>query len=183
MDYFFMSSADEAASANPILVMVDESTGDRYARAVGQKGPGVFGSMDWLIKDMVDELRSWGHTGGETGHIILKSDGEPAIVALRTAVGRYLGGRVVPEDIPRGESQSNGTVEEAGKTVREYALVLKEQLEAETGVRLAPDSNLTPWMIRWAAMVYSRYAIGRDGLTQYELRKGCLLYTSDAADE
>ena len=43
MDYFFMSNADEAASRNPLCVMVDEGTGERYARALGQKGPGSQG--------------------------------------------------------------------------------------------------------------------------------------------
>ena len=38
LDYFFMSSADEAAHRNPLIVMLDEATGDKYARAVGQKG-------------------------------------------------------------------------------------------------------------------------------------------------
>ena len=71
MDYFFMSRADDAASANPLLVMVDEGTGERYARAVGKKGLGAFGEMDWLVKDMAEELRSWGYTGGESGHFIL----------------------------------------------------------------------------------------------------------------
>ena len=28
------------------------------------------------------------------------------------------------------------------------------------------------WMIRWCAMLYSRYAVGRDGLTAYERRRG-----------
>ena len=39
-DYFFMSHHDESAHENPMLVMVDERTGDKYARAVGQKGLG-----------------------------------------------------------------------------------------------------------------------------------------------
>ena len=43
LDYFFMSSADEAASSNPLLIMLDESTGEKWARAVGQKGPERFG--------------------------------------------------------------------------------------------------------------------------------------------
>ena len=167
-----MSEADKAASANPILVMVDEDTGERFARAVGQKGVGAFGSMDWLIRDITEELQSWGHAGGEGGHFIFKSDGEPSIVALRTAVAKYVGGRVIPEDIPRGESQSNGTAEEAGKTVREYVRVLKEQVEDKASVKLSPDSNLTQWMVRWAAMLYSRYAAGRDGKTPYERRRG-----------
>ena len=60
MDYFFMSKVDEKASQNPILVMIDEETGDKYARATGRKGIGTDGEMDWLIKDMEEELKSWG---------------------------------------------------------------------------------------------------------------------------
>ena len=78
IDYFFMSKKDEAAHENPLVVMLDEATGEKYARAVGKKGLGAQGEMDWLIKDMAEELRAWGHAGGESGHIILKSDGERA---------------------------------------------------------------------------------------------------------
>ena len=48
LDYFFMSEADRHAGSNPILVAVDEDTGDKHARAVGQKGLGdtVIGEMD-----------------------------------------------------------------------------------------------------------------------------------------
>ena len=108
-DFFFMSQADEKADKNPLIVMVDESTGEKYARAVGKKGIGEENEMEWLVKDMSEEMKSWGHQGGDGGHIILKSDGERSIVALRTALAKFHGGKVVPEDPPRGESQSNGT--------------------------------------------------------------------------
>ena len=103
MDYFFMSTKDEQAHDNPLLVMLDEDT-EKYARAVGQKGMGRDGDMDWLIKDMSEELKTWGHPGGDAGHIILKSDGERAIHSVRDALARYHGGKVVPESLPRGES-------------------------------------------------------------------------------
>jgi hypothetical protein len=64
MDYFFMSEADQKASKNPIMVMIDEETGEKYARAVGQKGMGERNEMDWLVVDMSRELKSWGHPGG-----------------------------------------------------------------------------------------------------------------------
>ena len=83
--------------------MVDESTGEKYARDAGKKGIGSDGEMDWLIIDMVEEFKSWGHTGGNSGHIIMKSDNENAIKALRDAVGRLLGGRVIPENHRRGK--------------------------------------------------------------------------------
>ena len=46
MDYFFMSREDEAASRNPLLVVVDAKSGSRYVRLVGQKGLGSACEMD-----------------------------------------------------------------------------------------------------------------------------------------
>ena len=172
MDYFFMSQADEKADKNPLIVMVDESTGEKYARAVGKKGIGEENEMEWLVKDMSEEMKSWGHQGGDGGHIILKSDGERSIVALRTALAKFHGGKVVPEDPSRGESQSNGTVEEAGKTVREFVRVPREHVQDKAEVELGASDVIVLWMVRWAAMMVSRFLVGKDGLTAYERRRG-----------
>ena len=64
MDYFFMSQEDEKASENPLLLMADETMGHRYMRAVGRKGIGDNNEMDWLIKDLDEELKSCGYPGG-----------------------------------------------------------------------------------------------------------------------
>ena len=74
--------------------------------------------MKWLIDDMQRELKSWGYPGGDNSHLIFKSDGENAIKIVRDKLARQIGGKVVTESPAQGESQSNGTVEEAGKTVR-----------------------------------------------------------------
>lgn len=74
MDYYFMSQEDEEASANPIIVVVDERTGEKYARVVGHKGMGKDQDMEWLIWDMPSELKAWGHPGGAEGNIIWESD-------------------------------------------------------------------------------------------------------------
>ena len=118
MDYFYMSKNDEKAKQNPLLVILNEETNEKYARAIGQTGIGTEGVMEWLVRDISEEFKSWGHAGGPGGHIILKSDGEPAMVALREAVARFHGGLVVPETSAKGESQSNRAVEGAGRTVR-----------------------------------------------------------------
>ena len=76
MDYHFMSKEDEDAKRNPLLTMVNEKTGDKFTRAVGRKGISSEGDTDWIIKDMSDELKSWGHVGGVGGKLILKCDGE-----------------------------------------------------------------------------------------------------------
>ena len=119
MDYWFMSKKDEAAKTNPLIVMVNESSTERYARATGRKGVGQENEMMWLVKDMSEELKMWGHQGGQGGHIIMKSDKEPALIALRDQLAKYHGGVVVPQSPPRNESQSNGLVEESARVVHQ----------------------------------------------------------------
>ena len=86
-----MSREDEEASTNPLLVVAVERTGSKYARAVGHNGVGDDESMDWLIQDVSTILKSWGHTGGMGSELIMKSDGEPALLAVRNAVMKYHG--------------------------------------------------------------------------------------------
>ena len=107
LDYFYMSQQDEEANKNPLLVVVDEKSGEKYARATGKKGIGTEGEMTWLIKDLSEEIKTWGHMGGEGGKVILKCDGEPAMKAVRDALGRYHGGVIIPEEPAVNESQSN----------------------------------------------------------------------------
>ena len=174
-----MSQADEKADKNPLIVMMDESTGEKNARAVGKKWTGEENETEWLVKDMSEEMMSWGHQGGDGGHIILKSDGERSIVALRTSLAKFHGGKVVPEDPLRGESQSNWTVEEAGKTVREFVRLLREHVQEKAEVEQG---------VRWAAMMVSRFLVGKDGKEranklESEWREGLWLEHSRRSNE
>ena len=67
-----------------------------------QKGLGDDGELEWLIQDMIRELRSWGYHGGEGGHVIFKSDGESSIKRVRDKLAKAIGGRVVIESPPKG---------------------------------------------------------------------------------
>ena len=109
--------------------------------------------MKWLIKDMSNELKVWVHPSETAGNIIPKSDGEPALRAVRDALAKYHGGIVVQEGPAVGESQSNGLVEEAGIMVREFVRVLKEQIEGKKNVKLKSDDVIIQWMIRRTAMM------------------------------
>lgn len=172
MDYFFMGQEGERATEHPMILMHDEATGNQYMRAVNKKGLGDGTELEWLIKDMHEELKSWGHTGGAGGRLILKSDGEPSIKAVRDALGRFHGGQITPEQPPPGESQSNGRVEQAGKTIRGYVRVFKDMIEDKTGQKIPTGAIILQWLIRWAAMLHSRYSRGSDGRTAYERQRG-----------
>ena len=91
----------DKATSNPVIVMLDEQTGNRYMRLVGQKGLGEEQEMRWLVQDMHEELKSWGRPGGSNSRLIMKSDSEKPMVALREALARRHGGMVTPEQ-PRG---------------------------------------------------------------------------------
>ena len=152
--------------------MIDKQTGEKYARATGKKGVGTAGELDWLIQDMTHELKAWGHSGGIGGHIIMKCDNENTIKALHDAVGKLLGGRVIPEHPPKGESQSNGRPEEVGRTMRGFARVLKAQLEDSAKIDIGCEDAIAVWLVRWSAMLPSRFLIGKDGKTPFERRRG-----------
>ena len=141
-------------------------------RGVDHKGLSGEGNNSWLIQVMHQELKSWGHPGGASNALILKSDGEPAIVAVREALARCHGGRVTPEQTPAGEHQANGTAEEAGRTIRDHARVLKIDFQSKIKRYIEATELVMPWLIRWSAMAVSRFNPGADRKTPYERQTG-----------
>lgn len=156
VDYFSMNQDDVKASKDPMVLMTDEPNELRYMRAVSMKGLGEGAEMSWLIKDMHDELKSWGHPGGGGNKLTFKSDGEAAIKVVREALAQYHGGEIRPEQPLKGESQANGYVEEAGKTIPGLRKILKDQIECNAKVKLDPSDLIMQWMVRWAPMLHSR---------------------------
>ena len=89
-----------------------------------------------------------------------------------------MGGRSCPRTPPRGENQSNGTVEEAGKTVREFVQLLREHVKDKAEVELGASDVIVLWMVRWAAMMVSRFLVGKE-----EWREGLWLGHSRRSNE
>ena len=95
------------------------------------------------------------------GHLIFKSDGESSIKAVRDRLAGKVGGRIVLEQPAQGESQSDGTVEEAGKTVREFVRLLQDVLESNLQIKIGTREPIMQWTVRWAAMLVTRYLVGK----------------------
>ena len=121
-----------------------------------------------------------GPPGGAKNALILKSDGEPAIVAVREALARCHGGLITPEQPPAGEHQSNGVAEEAGRTVRDHARVLTIDLQTWIKREITADEPIMPWLLRFAAMSLSRFRPGKDKKTPYERQTGRRCAVSNA---
>ena len=152
------------------MVMVDEATGNKYMRMIDHTGLGGDGDNSWLVKDMHQELKSWGHPGGARNALILKSDGEPAIVAVREALARCHGGRITPEQPPVGEHQANGAAEAAAREMKGQVRAIRCLLEPKLQQRFGEREPILQWARRHAASSVNRYRISKDGRTAEECR-------------
>ena len=118
MDYGFMTEEDKAEEESmPMLVIHDRDTKMKFAHIVPNKGV-----HPYAVARVAKDLELLGHT-----EIILKSDGEPAMISLKQAVKNEIAGitvteecepevgnkieKVIPEESPVGDSQSNGEAE------------------------------------------------------------------------
>ena len=56
--------------------------------------------------------------------------------------------------------------------MRGIVKVYKDQVETKANIKIEAVDCILLWMIRWAAMAYSRYKVGEGGKTPYERQKG-----------
>ena len=125
---FVLNPSSRSSSRNegeekgmPILVAKDinqngTGTGMMFAYVVPQKGV-----QPYAVKTLAGIVAQLGHQ-----ELILRSDGEPAIVALKEAVKRERAERIVLESSPVKESRSNGAIEAAVQQVQGQFRVMKD---------------------------------------------------------
>ena len=70
------------------------------------------------------------------------------MLSVRSAVVKYHGGIVIPENPAKREKAENGLIEEAGKTVREFVCTFISQIEQGIDDRLELDLDIIPWIVR-----------------------------------
>ena len=103
---------------------------------------------------------------------IIKSDQEPAIVALRAEIVGTSRTEMVPEFSPVKDSKANGVAENAVKEMAGMVRTLKDYVEAKMQEPLKEDDAMLLWIIDYAGTVITRSKIGPDGRTAYQRLKG-----------
>ena len=150
---------DDDDAVVKIIVAKDEPTGTIFAYRVNQKGSGD----EWVIRRLVQDIADMGRTD-----IVLKTDGEPAMISLQKAIQAARTSQTVPENPPAYNPQSNGACEKAVQDTDGQIRKLKLALEARLKFEVSEDSNVMQWMIPHAAHLLSKYSIGHDGMTPHE---------------
>ena len=165
VDYMYMKSSDQEETkeeGQPIMVMKDRKSKFITAHVIEEKGENPY-----AIKRLGQDIGMLGYN-----RIVLKSDGEPAIVALKAAVKRERREEIIMEESPVDEHQSNGEIENAVRQVQGMTRTIKSGLEEKIEKKIERNSPIIPWMVRHAAASINRYQIGKDGKTAHRRLRG-----------
>ena len=170
LDYCFMGTENDPDELMPVLVMHDDSLELIWALPVESKGPTKY-VVDWCTRKL-DEA---GYRGQR---ISLKSDEEPAIMALKRAIAAERSGPSALIASPVRESKSNGAVEKAIQSWQGQFRVIKHHLEHKFGLhakgeKLPISHPILGWMVVWAAELLMKFKKrSSDGRTAYESMTG-----------
>ena len=98
----------------------------------------------------------------------MKTDGEPAIVALQNKIQSMRQAKTVPRNPPAYNPQSNGPCEKAVQDVTAHMRALVIGLEARIGAALPEGSPMFQWALEHATFLLNHYNVGKDGMTPFE---------------
>jgi hypothetical protein len=158
-DFAFMRRDDETELAT-LLVMRDRDSKALRAWVLEHKGADLAATVDRAVAG-VREL-------GYRGRVLIRCDGEAALVALRNAITAALPEGATPIVTPVGESQSNGGIEGAVKIVKGLLRVHLAALERRIGGRFPSGHPVLTWLVEHVSDIVSKYMVGLDGKTGYE---------------
>ena len=102
----------------------------------------------------------------------MKTDGEPAMVALQAAVADARASRTVPRNPPGKNLQSNGSVEKDVQDVAGQMRRLTLALEGRLQQRISAKLQVMTWLARHAAWVLTHFQVGHDGLKAWRRLSG-----------
>ena len=116
-------------------------------------------------------LDSMSGCGCGCGRAILKSDGEPAIVALQEEVKNSRQSDTTIEDSPKGDSQSHSAAENAVREVHGTMHTWKMSVEEKSKAVVDNKHVLLPWLVSHAGVIITSYTMVHDGKTAYQRSK------------
>ncbi len=160
-DFYFMGEEDETAA--PYLAIIDGRSRSVHAVALPDKKATTLSN----VRAFASFVKGLGYT-----RIVNKSDGEPAMVALKTAAAKFAAVEAVPEQSPVGDHKANGAVENAVKEIKRRQRAIRSSLESRLGFKLKEDDPVLDWIPQHAAAQINRFKIGEDGRTPDQRRTG-----------
>ncbi|CAK8997551.1 unnamed protein product [Durusdinium trenchii] len=164
LDYCYMNAGQEKRSDSesdgilPCLIVKCHKTGRYWANVVPSNGADLF-SVVWLKACL-----------NETGfnELVLKSDNEPAMLALKGKVKEESKLKIHMVEAPVEDHQANGYIEVGVWELKRQVRAILSDLQERLGFEVEPSHPCMMWLPRHAAYLRTRFRIGPDGKTPYE---------------
>ena len=160
-DYAFLGE-ESTDGTTPILVLKDDTQKSVFANVVPEKG-----ANDFVVQQIVHDIELTGFTD-----VIFKTDNEPAMHNLQKAVKSARSHKTNLENSLRGQSKSNGFIENANRFVESQIRTMRSALNTNLQTVIDRNHIVMTWLIKYAATLITVFHIGKDGKTAYQRRKG-----------
>ena len=125
---------------------------------VPRKGP-----VPHAVRGVCFFLQELGYT-----RMVLKSDGEPSITGLVTAVQKNFQRQLIPRTSPVDDHASNGAVEAMVRSLEGLTRTSKVALEEALGVSFLPTSPILQWLVRHQCYLRNIFVVRSSGRTPFE---------------
>jgi len=163
MDYDKYGEEEAVSLQVTTLVLKDSETGMLKGHVTEVKGP----RDEWIVKKCCQDIEGLGHS-----NILLKTDGEPALVAVQSKIVARREGKTVPVNPPAYDPKSNGVIEKGVQDLNGRLRCIKIALEDRLKQKLHVRLPIFEWAVEHAAFVHNRYQLGHDGCTPYRRLTG-----------
>ena len=163
LDYKSFGQEKVGNDRTTMIVGRDRDTRMTFCHVCLCKGP----TDEWVVDRLQEDIDRLGHT-----EIILKTDGEPAIVALMDSIKVKRNHPTVPQHPPAYDPQSNGAIEKAVDDVMGQIRALKIGLERRIKTKVESDWRILQWMVEHAATLINCCQLGHDGRTPFRRLHG-----------
>ena len=129
-----------------------------------QKGAGD----RWGVDMICDDTGLWGHT-----ELIIKGDGEPALVQVQEAMKDKWNHKTVPQNPPAYNTQANGAAERAvlgyhGRNQGSEGFASKKRI----GINIPTSFKIMESIVELALVIINRCLVEHDGKTPYSRHMG-----------
>lgn len=159
LDYAFARRREEDEVV-PILVMKHRQSRAIRCWVVPRKG-----ALEIVAAEVAQRgIRDF----GITGPVIIKSDGEGPILALRRRVQALHPGEALEQGPAAYEHESNGVIENGNKLGKGLLRVHLLSLERKLGGHITCTHPVFAWLTEFVGDAITKYLVGKDGKTPYE---------------
>ena len=163
LDYKSFGQEADRDDKTTMIVLKDRESGAMFTHICLCKGPNDV----WIVDQLVSDINGMGHT-----EVVVKTDGEPALVKLMEAVQEKRKHPSIPMHPPAYDPQSNGAIEKGVGDSMGQIRAIKIGLERRIKARIGAEWPIMQWIVEYAGVTLTWFQVGHDGRTAHRRLKG-----------